>query len=62
MENIILCEHCAKETSFERNSEEEPAEGNVCSVCGDWICDNCTDWNKSYKNGLDFICKDCANE
>lgn len=60
MTNIKNCEHCTTPTSIERTDCLQPLEGNVCSKCGDWVCDSCTDYANSYKNGQDFICKQCT--
>lgn len=36
------CEQCGAATTFERGSEAEPHEGEVCH-CGMWLCVDCVD-------------------
>ena len=43
--NIIKCDSCGKATSFERTDPEtQPPEGDMCPVCGGWVCNDCYDW------------------
>jgi len=45
------CEVCNAPTSFERTSEKQPREGEVCETCGTWVCVDCK---------RETGCKDCA--
>ena len=56
---VRYCEHCNAVTTFERQSITEAPEGEVCGVCGDWVCVNCVDWSKSGINE-DIICLRCT--
>ena len=55
------CTFCTALTSFERMSENEPREGEICSVCGLWVCHDCVVWDKCLRepDNLDIICKRC---
>ena len=58
------CQHCNSDAYLNKSPE-----GQNCFLCGDWICDNCTDYkymkmlyetsNKNYE-GTDPICKRCS--
>ena len=57
------CEICGAAASFERKNETQPKEGEVCSMCGQWVCDDCVDWTKCHSEHLkdiDMVCKDCG--
>ena len=55
------CSLCGSPTSWERESEEQPPEGEVCDVCSGWVCPDCVDWAHMSKTGsVEAICKPCA--
>ena len=56
-DNVKPCSKCRVDTSFERDNESQPKEGEVCMECGEWFCSDCIDWVKS---DPDPICKECA--
>lgn len=61
-ENIKPCEHCGEPTSFIKE-KYDPAEGQNCSECGDWICDKCADWkNSGTEEHSDVVCKKCTEK
>jgi len=61
-ENVRPCEHCGEPASFMRK-EGDPAEGQNCSECGDWICDKCADWKNSGTDKYsDVVCKECTGK
>ena len=60
----VVCNHCGVFAGF-----NESPEGQNCSVCGDWICDDCTDYKKmselAEETGhecCDPLCKQCAKD
>lgn len=53
------CSYCKAATSFERENEKQPPEGNTCKSCGDWFCDKCIDWSIG---NSDCTCKACAEQ
>jgi hypothetical protein len=59
MEN---CNLCNAKTSFERTDKSQPPEGQNCSICGEWVCNNCVEWSKCLQepDNLDVICKECS--
>jgi hypothetical protein len=59
-DNIIPCLKCNAETSFE-NSGEGPAEGQVCDVCDEWVCNNCTDFANCVTEEHEILCTQCSN-
>ena len=56
------CERCNKIATFNRQSTNEPEEGEICGVCGNWVCSDCVDWKLCHtdKIDVDIICKDCS--
>jgi hypothetical protein len=61
MENIIPCTHCGKPTSFERDNETQPHEGEVCPICDEWVCVDCVDWVATEERNDEWIvCKECV--
>ena len=52
------CEWCGNKTMFERISEAEPPEGEVCGICERWICSDCVDWSQDTDE--DIICVYCS--
>lgn len=57
-DNIVACSHCGKKTSRERSDLSMPKVGRECSVCHDWVCGDCTDWNASEADNI--VCSKCA--
>ena len=51
------CAHCGKPTSFERWGKEQPPEGEICQVCGDWVCPECVEYLDTTP-----ICKKCLKD
>lgn len=45
------CSICSKSFDFGN------CDGGVCDLCGDIVCDDCTDWKKLRDSTLDVICK-----
>ena len=68
--NIQACYICYSRASFERaglDAEELPPEGEFCSVCGQWVCLDCLDWEHmriisetTESDGEAPICVDCS--
>jgi hypothetical protein len=57
------CSLCKQPTSFERRDLTQPLEGDVCSICGAWVCPACIDWLKmTLKNTENIICKLCSTK
>jgi len=57
----MKCKICGSDTSFERETEDQPPEGDVCSRCGRWVCVSCTDYVFMREiNTVNPICKDCS--
>lgn len=46
-----LCCVCRKKKEFD--------ELETCSVCGKWVCKNCSSYQKQFPFG--YICKRCQN-
>jgi hypothetical protein len=59
MENIIPCSKCGAETTFERDYETQPREGEVCGICDEWVCHDCVDWISKRNDEL-IVCKECS--
>jgi len=53
------CRLCGSPTSYERENEDQPPEGEVCSVCSEWVCSNCVDWSFT-SDEYDIVCKPCS--
>lgn len=51
------CSRCGDPTVFQRHTPFLPEEGEVCSDCGEWFCQQCIDWRAS---DFDPICYSCA--
>lgn len=63
MDNIIPCSICNSPTSFERDDETQPREGEVCEMCDRWVCHDCVDWIGTEKlNNEWVICKECVKD
>ena len=64
MSNNNNCSLCQTKTSFERHNESEPPEGEICGVCGKWVCPNCVDWKSCQTEPLneDIICVECIKQ
>jgi hypothetical protein len=61
MKNIIPCSICNNPTTFERNYETEPREGEVCAICDRWVCHDCVDWvGTENRNDEWIVCKECS--
>lgn len=56
VENIRPCSACSKATSFERHTEDLPEEGEVCSSCGEWFCNDCVVYPN--ESPVCFICNE----
>jgi len=54
------CSLCGKPTSWERENIDQPPEGEVCSICGSWVCPDCVNWSFLSKEH-DIICKPCSS-
>ena len=54
------CSSCNAPTTYEREDETKPPEGEICGVCGMWVCPDCVDWKASKEGELDIVCKSCA--
>jgi len=60
---IIHCQLCSKPTSFERERNSDPPEGEHCSRCGKWICIDCVDWEfMADKKSERIYCLNCGRE
>ena len=63
MSNIMPCEICSEQTSFERLSPSLPHEGEKCNVCDTWVCVNCINWEFMRKIAIETpICVECASK
>jgi len=63
MNNIIPCSKCGAQTSFERDYEAQPREGEVCAICDEWVCHDCVDWvGTENRNDEWVVCKECSVE
>jgi len=54
------CSRCGSPTTYMRENEDQPNEGEFCSVCGEWLCKDCVDWGASMKEQGDIVCKTCS--
>jgi hypothetical protein len=62
-DNIRPCERCNAPTTFEKNNDSEPHEGQVCDICERWICNNCEDTRLLPEfERFDNICIDCSKD
>ena len=63
MDNIISCEICGNQTSFEKFSASLPHEGEKCNVCDTWVCVECVNWEFMSKIVVEIpICIECASK
>ena len=57
-----VCQHCGGQAKLETENDRE-ISGDVCSICFDWMCQNCLDWTYMAElNTVNPICKRCARE
>ena len=56
------CDICGIITSFEREDESEPNEGQVCDICDKWVCDICVAWSESGTDRHDIVCVNCEQQ
>ena len=55
------CSLCGKPASHERESIDQPPEGEVYNTCFFWVCVDCVDWEYMDKNNMvESICVECA--
>ncbi len=63
MSNIISCEICNNQTSFEKLSASLPHEGEKCVGCDKWICVDCVSWEFMDKIAIEIpICVECVSK
>jgi hypothetical protein len=53
-----LVDDCGNPVSFERGSEDEPSELEICDKCGDGVCPDCVDWGATGDN--ETVCLNCS--
>ena len=54
------CDHCGGEAVLETENPSQTS-GDVCDVCGKWVCQDCLDHSKC---GVDYdnVCQKCSKE
>jgi hypothetical protein len=54
------CDHCGGEALFETENSSQTS-GDICDICGDWVCQDCLDHSKC---GVDYdnVCQKCSKE
>lgn len=57
-DNIISCEICGQDTSFERHTKDLPNEGERATCCDAWVCVDCICWVET--DEVQCLCKDCC--